>query len=243
MVDFISEVQEELRKDDYNRWLKRYGPFLLAGIVAVIAGAGFYEWQKASKEKTSRATAASYNAAAKAAADGNVDEAVNAFMQLSETAPSGYSGLALMRAAELELDKGDSTKAVSLLDQAGEVFENPRHKELAQIKAIYILAGKGEYNDVALRAVPLAEKGKPYEYLARELLGFAAKETGDVSGAREQFSYLDSIPGVPQSIKQRAKQYLDLMSVSAANSAAEVAPDAKDADAKTAAPTETNDEP
>jgi len=32
VVDFIGEVQEELRKDDYNRWLRKYGPYL-AGLI------------------------------------------------------------------------------------------------------------------------------------------------------------------------------------------------------------------
>jgi len=27
VVDFINEVEEELRKDEYNRLLRRYGPF------------------------------------------------------------------------------------------------------------------------------------------------------------------------------------------------------------------------
>jgi len=34
VVDFINEVEEELRKDEYNRLLRRYGPYILAVIVA-----------------------------------------------------------------------------------------------------------------------------------------------------------------------------------------------------------------
>lgn len=218
MVDFISEVQEELRKDDYNRWLKRYGPYAIAGIVAVVAAAGFYEWSKARTAKEARVTSQSYIAASETAETGDAENAIREYMAISQTAPSGYAGLALMRSAELELDKGNSVKAVELLEQAAAKFELPRHQQLAQIKAVYILAGNGEYAKVLERATPLAEKGEPYEFLARELVGFAAKELGDLSKAREQFSYLDTIPGVPGSIKQRAKQYLDLMSVASAKS-------------------------
>lgn len=213
MVDFISEVQEELRKDDYNKWLKRYGPFALAGIFTVIAGAGFMEWTKAQKAKEARLTSSAYIAASETAASGETEKAIAEFLTISQTAPEGYSGLSLMRAAELELDQGAQAKSISLLDQAAETFELARHQQLAQIKAAYILAGNGDYDNVIVRARPLAEKGQPYEYLARELLGFAAKENGDLSGAREQFSYLNTIPGVPPSVQQRAKQYLDLMAV------------------------------
>lgn len=224
MVDFISEVQEELRKDDYNKWMKRYGPYALGVIVLIIAAAGYMEWDKANTDRLARATSASYLAASDLAEAGNVDGAVASFLRLAEEAPNGYAGLSLMRAGELELNRNNAQTAISLLDRAAGVFENARHQELAQIKAAYILAGEGAYSDVTTRVTPLAEKGRPYEYLARELLGFAAKETGDVSLARQQFSYLNTIPGVPESIQQRAKQYLDLMSVSSAQDRAEATP-------------------
>ncbi len=217
MVDFISEVQEELRKDDYNRWLKKYGPFALAGIFAVIAGAGYMEWDKSQKAKKARITSQAYIAASEAASDGDIETALSQFLSIAEQAPSGYSGLSVMRAAELELDKGNTSQAVALLDRAAMTFDHPRHKQLAQVKAAYILSGQGAYAEVMTRAAPLAEKDLPYEYLARELLGFAAKESGDISVARQQFSYLNTVPGVPESIQQRAKQYLDLISLETAS--------------------------
>jgi hypothetical protein len=63
---------------------------------------------------------------------------------------------------------------------------------------------------------PLAETEAPYEFLARELLGYAYSESGDVPSAREQFAYLTSIPGVPASVKQRAEQSMALMSTKSA---------------------------
>jgi len=91
------------------------------------------------------------------------------------------------------------------------VFETRRHEQLAQIKAAYILANDGAYSDVINRLGPLMEKDAPYEFLARGLMGFAALKSGDENLAREQFGYLESIPGVPATIKERAKQNLSLM--------------------------------
>lgn len=224
MVDFVSEVQEELRKDDYNRWLKRYGPYLLAVIVLVIAGAGYMEWNKAREDSLARATSASFLSAVELASEGNTTAAVQGFLRVAEKAPAGYAGLSYMRAAELELELSGSSRAVELLDKAAEVFETERHKQLAQIKAAYILAGEGAYSEVLSRVSPLAEKDKPYEFLARELLGFAAHETGNLSLAREQYSYLNTIPGVPQSIQERAKQSLDMMSVNAIGTVTDMTP-------------------
>ena len=216
MVDFINEVEEELRKDEYNRLLRRYGPLILAFIFAIVAVAGFIEYQKYAKDKAARATSASYVAASDAAAAGNVDQSIAGFMDIAEKAPAGYAGLSLVRAAALKLEAGDSGEAIRLLDQAANTFETPRHAQLAQIKAAYILANDGAYSDVISRIGPLMEKDAPYEFLARELMGFAALKSGDETLAREQFGYLESIPGVPATIKERAKQNLSLMRTAAA---------------------------
>ena len=216
MVDFINEVEEELRKDEYNRLLRRYGPFLLVVIIAIVAVAGFLEFQKYTQDQSARATSASYIQASDKAAAGNVDQSIKEFMAIADKAPAGYAGLSLVRAAALKLEAGDSTEAVSLLDRAATTFETRRHIQLAQIKAAYILANEGAYSDVVNRAAPLMEKDAPYEFLARELVGFAGLKSGDEALAREQFAYLESIPGVPATIKERAKQNLSLMRTASA---------------------------
>jgi len=241
VVDFINEVEEELRKDEYNRLLRRYGPFLLAVIVGIVAVAGFLEFQKYTKDQSARATSASYIDASDKAAAGDVDQSIAEFMAIADKAPAGYAGLSLVRAAALKLEAGDSDEAVRLLDRAAATFETARHKQLAQIKAAYILANDGAYSDVINRAGPLMEKDAPYEFLARELVGFAGLKSGDEALAREQFGYLESIPGVPATIKERAKQNLSLMRT--ASAAAAITIDAPDpAPQETTPETETSDE-
>jgi len=171
VVDFINEVEEELRKDDYNRLLKKYGPAIGAVLFLIVAGAGFLEFREYSANKKAQAVSAVYTAA--------------------------------------------DTKLDSLLDQAAEKFSMPRHKQLAQLKAAYLLADQGAYSDVIDRMGPLAETEAPYEFLSRELLGFAHFELGNLSSAREQFAYLTSVPGVPATVKQRAEQSMALMSTNA----------------------------
>lgn len=211
MVDFINEVEEELRKDDYNKLLKRYGPAIAVVIFLVIAGTAAFEWNKSRVGKTARAASASYISAADLARDGDNDKAVAAFLALAEKAPEGYSGLSLMRAAAIEIEKGDVSQAVTYYDQAADTFTLPRHKDLARLKAAYLLADNGAYSEVQSRVDPLAAKDAPYEYLARELAGFVAYQSGDMTTARQEFNYLKSIPGVPATIAERATQFLSLV--------------------------------
>ncbi len=242
MVDFINEVEEELRKDEYNRLLKRYGPYIVAAIVAIVAGTGFLEYRKFAKDKAARATSASYVAASDKANEGEVDVALNEFLEIANKAPAGYAGLSLVRAATLKLEAGDRVEAVRLLDQAATTFETPRHSQLAQIKAAYILAGEGAYNDVLSRTGALTAKDAPYEFLARELSGFAALQSGDNAKAREQYGYLESIPGVPPTIKERAKQALSLMRTSAAMQPPAIDPEPTPKNDAAPTTTETNND-
>ncbi len=218
MVVFINEVEEELRKDEYNRLLRRYGPILLSIIIIVVIIAGIIEFRKYSEDKAARATSASYVSASDKAAAGETLIAISDFLSLSEKAPSGYSGLALMRAAALQLESGNNIEAVRLFDNASTRFSLPRHSQLAEIKAAYILASEGQHSDVINRLGPLAKKDAPYEFLARELLGLSALASGDINTAQEQFSYLEFIPGVPPNIRDRAKQSLSLMKANVINS-------------------------
>lgn len=212
MVDFINEVEEELRKDDYNRLLKKYGPIIGVVLFLIVAGSGFMEYRKYANNKEAQAVSAIYTAADKKLDLGQPDEAVASFVDLGATGPEGYAGLSFMRAAGVRQDQGDLAGAIRHFDQAAEKFTTPRHKQLAQLKAAYLLADQGAYSDVIARVTPLAETEAPYEFLARELLGYAFSESGDASSAREQFAYLTSIPGVPATVKQRAEQSMALMS-------------------------------
>ena len=219
MVDFINEVEEELRKDDYNRLLKKYGPLIGVGLFLIVAGAGFIEFRKSVDDKKAQAVSAVYTAADKQLDEGRPDDAVAAFVDISSTGPEGYAGLSQLRAAAIRHDQGDTLGAVRHFDKAAETFTTLRHKQLAQLKAAYILADQGAYADVIERVTPLAEIEAPYEFLARELLGYAHSESGNDASAREQYAYLTSIPGVPATVKQRAEQSMTLIGTKASLSA------------------------
>ena len=213
MVDFINEVEEELRKDDYNKFLRKYGPLLLGLILAVIMVAAYFEYSKLRDDRAARSISAAFVEASEIAADGDADEAVRRFIAIAEKSPSGYAGLSYMRAAALQLNNGEALEAVRLFDQAADSFEIPRHADLARLKASYALVGQGRYDDARTRLVTLSRKGAPYEHLSRELLALSLKETGDISGAKAEYSYLENIPGVSPTVQARAKQAMTIIRV------------------------------
>lgn len=211
MVDFIAEVEEELRKDDYNKFLRKYGPLIIGLLIGVVLVVAFLEWRDYSQERTARAAAYSYLEADTLLQDRNLEAASQAFLELADVAPDGYAGLSLMRAAIIATEQNNEAEAIRLYDAASARFEEPRHADLAALKATYVVANRGDWGDVEQRASQLAEEGAPYEFLARELIATAALNQGQVDRARAEFAYLDTIPGVPDPIARRAEQALTLM--------------------------------
>ena len=211
MVDFINEVEEELRKDKYNDLLKKFGPLIVAIIVAIVAVAGYVEYKKYSDGVVARKASASFVAADKLEKTGDLQAAIAKFVALAEVAPEGYAGLSYTRAAALKVQLGDMAGAVNLFDQSSAVFVKPVHKDLASLKAAYILMDEERYDDVKARASSLVTDKAPYADLAKELLAHAALRSGDENGARTQFTYLSNAPGVLNGVKVRAEQSLLLL--------------------------------
>ena len=210
MVDFINEVEEELRKDQYNALLKKWGPYLAAGALALVLGTAVLQYMSKQGERAAKAASISYFEAYDKYDAGNTDAAKKEFVAISEVARPGYAGLSLMQAAGIELDKGNNAEAVRLLDQSAEKFTRPRHVHLAKLKAAYILMDEGRYDDVSARLVPLTESGAPYEHLAQELAGFVALEQGDTRTARSKFALLARGVDVSPGVQTRAEQMLSI---------------------------------
>lgn len=236
MVDFINEVEDELRKDSYNALLRKWGPYIVGACILIVATAGAMEYLKSASERKAKSTSISYVAAQAMLDEENTADAFAKFMAIADKADPGYAGLSLMNAAAIKLDEGQGQQAVALFDRAASAFDTDLHQQLAQLKAAYILADLGEYDAVKTRIAPLAEREAPFEYLARELQGFTALNTGDVQGARAQFAYLSTSLDVTPGIQERAEQVLALTPALSGMSAAEI-----EAAAKEAAPQESLD--
>lgn len=211
MVDFINEVEEELRKDKYNQLLRKFGPYIVAVIFMIVAATGYMEYNKSKFANTAKSASAAYMSAGKIETSGDLLAAINKFVALAKVAPDGYAGLSLTRAAGMKVQLGDMDGAVSLFDQAAEKFNKPIHKDLASLKSVYILLDLGHYDDVQARAGLLAVDGAPYGDLAKEVLAHAALKSGDTSAARSGFAYLSNAPGVLGGVKVRAGQALALI--------------------------------
>ena len=178
----IREVDEEVRLEQYQRLWKRYGSFVIAvSFLAVVSVAGYKAWQYYDVSR-SEAAAREYFAALSLAAQGKSDEAARALQAVGDGSHIGYAMLArLQRAADLG-KAGKTAEAVGAYDAiAGESDIEPAIRDLARIRAAYLLTDTASVTELATRVDTLDEPGNPWRNLAREIVALASYRTRDLS--------------------------------------------------------------
>ena len=121
---FIREVDEELRSDRMKSIWKRFGKYIIAFAVLVVAGTagvrGYEYWQQTQASRSGDAFLAALNLAR----EGRQDEALAALRELEKSGYGSYAALARMRAATVLADTGEYEAAIADFSTIG-VFIKP----------------------------------------------------------------------------------------------------------------------
>jgi hypothetical protein len=215
-VDIFDEVAEDLRHDQAVKLAKRYGAWLLAACVAVLAGVagqeGWQAWQKSQNDKAALhylALTQGLDQMDSAAPAGQAAKAAQALNQFAATAPEGYKTLANLRAAGLYADAGQLPQAEALwTGVAQDSAADPLLRDLATLLWAQHALGTAPDDDVLARLQPLALDASPYHALARELQGMAYLHQGNTAQAKVLFAQIAADPNAPGTIRSRAQALL-----------------------------------
>jgi hypothetical protein len=203
VADIFSEVNEELRREQLKKLWDRYGLFIVAAAVLVVVGVGAwraYQWYEARKAAEA---GAAYNAAAQLAQDGKPTEATAAFAQLATSGTPAYRTLARLREAEVMATR-DSAAAVAIFDEVAANSGAPQLlRDLATVRAGFVLVDKAPYADISRRLEPLAQPNGSFRHSARELLALSAWRSGDMAAARRWAESALSDPDAPAGLRAR----------------------------------------
>ncbi len=225
MVDVFDEVEEELRRERYNALFRKWGPWVLGGAVAIVAGAmGWVLWDGA---RTSAAEEASnaYFDAAELFENGDFAAAESAFGELAAGESRGYATLALLRQGEIALSENRTAEAAQLFEQAAERAPEPLTRQLAQYKAALALFDELSYDDLSVRLTPLTEGEALFGALARELIAAAAMRDERWEEARSAYTLLAVSLDAPPGVSRRASEALVYIRQNAPESIAETIPE------------------
>ena len=211
MVDFIEEVEEQLRSDRYRSLALKAGPWiaalLVAGVAVWLAVWGYDVW----RDRNIAAASVTYDKALTALASGDQTGAYNDFAPLAGSGPAGYRTLALMQQGNIRLAVNKNADAAALFDQAAKAAPNDIIRDLARLRAVLALMDVAPYPQLQTRLTLLIGDKKPFDLPAREALAMAKLAAGKMSEARGDFNALTITLGVSQAMRARAQAAIALI--------------------------------
>jgi hypothetical protein len=192
LADIFNEVDEEVRRERLQKLWERYGIYVIALAILIVAGMaawrGYVWWDG----KRAAAAGAAFESALTLSEEGKHAEADAAFAKIAAEAPAGYRLLARFRAAAeaAQTKPQDAVKAFDAL--AADSSIGPTLQDLAAVRASMLLVDSAPLAEMKRRLDPVAEPGHAFRHTARELLALSAWRNHDFTAARH---YLDQIAG------------------------------------------------
>ena len=203
MSDIFREVEEEVRQERLQKWWKKYGDYVIAGVSAlVIVVAGYKLWQHYQEQQRLKASS-QYQSALQLSAGSQNDLAAQAYAQIAKNAPGGYAKVAKLSQADALLAQGKTGEAVALYmtlvkdDKAG-------LGDLARIRAAWAQADTMSTDELRTLLAPLNDQKSAWRFMAREILAYRTFRDGKLTEAQKEFEAVANATEAPASIRQRS---------------------------------------
>lgn len=204
----IQEVDEDLRREQYEKLWKLYGHWVIAAALAVVLiVAGYQGWQTWD-HKQRQAESAALQAAQQLAEQGKTQDAMTAFTKLAADGSKGVALEAQTRRAELLLQGGDRAGAVAAYDLLAASSAPQLYRDLAVIKAAMLALDGGDASGYEPKLAGLANAANPWHAQASEALAMIALKKGDAARATELYKQLADDALAPEGLRGRAAEML-----------------------------------
>ena len=207
MSDIFREVEEDVRRERFEKLWKAYGNYALGALVLLFAGiAGWQVWER--HEAQERARVSDQFVAAQRIT--NPQTAASAFADIARTAPSGYAELARLSEAGAMLASGQTAPAIDLYKQIAK-DDNGAIAAVARLRAAWAMADTASRTELADLVKVLDQPGSPWRQNAREVLAYADYRAMDTKSAQAKYAILAADPEAPDGLRRRAQAMNDFL--------------------------------
>ena len=226
MTDIFREVEEDVRRERFEKLWKQYGDYFIALVAAVvIAVAGFELWQRYESQERLKASAV-FKAALQLAQSGNSAAAAQNFATLAKNAPGGYAGVARLAQADALLSAGDRSEAVAIYESIA-AKDDSLLGAIARIRAGWALVETVPKSDLETLLAPLTDPTSPWKYMAREILAYSDYHAGRFKQAQSEFQTLSAESDAPGAMRSRSLAMAALLKTGGDKNAGTVPPPPK----------------
>jgi hypothetical protein len=207
----LREIDEDIRREKFAKLWKRFGVYVIAGAVLLVAAvAGYQVWRVWMQDRREQAAVQFTQAVALAGSDRAGAE--QALTSIARDGPAGYAMLAAFQQAALLATGGDTAAARAAYQELQRTADDRIYRDLAVVlDALTALQEEGlpiDAEAVAARLQPLTADDNPWRFTARELTAVLAWRSGDIGRARSGLTGLTADPQAPADVRSRAQQVL-----------------------------------
>ena len=221
MSDIFHEVEEEVRRERFEKLWKQYGDYIIAGVaLIIIAIAGYELWTRYQENQRVKASE-NLILAQQLAESGNFVKSTEAFNTLAKDAPGGYGEIARLSRASVLLAQRKTDDALTIYKQLAAEDSGPLGG-LATIRAAWIVAETSSPGEVQSLVAPLLKpvevttyswlvipstrtEPNAWRFPAQEVLAYADYHAGLNQKAMAEFRALADDKTAPEGTRRRAE--------------------------------------
>lgn len=210
-MDFLSEIADDVRKDNLIKLWNKHGRVLIGAAVAIVMVVALsVVWKN--YQHSQRNKEADIFLAALESQYINPEKSAEELQKLADSAGAGYRTLARFQLAAYNISKNKTDEAVKLYQQiADDGGSKQMYRQLAVVERAMYDMEQGQYDTVRKNLKPFLKDSNPWRASAREIYALASIELGKTDDAREQLEKTVADEKSPPASQARAKQILALL--------------------------------
>ena len=202
MSDIFREVEEDVRRERFQKIWKEYGDYIIAGVaLIVIAIAGYELWLRYEDNQRLKASE-TFIAAGQLAEAGNMNQATAAFAIVARDGPNGYAKMARLSQAAALLVSGQRSEAVMIYKSIAK-DDSGLIGSIARIRVGWVLAADGPRAELDSMLSSLTDPTSPWRFPAREILAYADFHAGKTARAQAEFQSLADDKAATEGLRSR----------------------------------------
>jgi hypothetical protein len=216
---FLKEVDENLRRDQFQTFFKTYGGWIAGAVVLFLAAVGgWIYWEQHQKEQ-SAAESEELHAVFGDIADQQLKTVPQQLDKLDGSGNDIVKGSAMLAEAAIALDKNDRAAAIAKYREIAAEEDLPQaYRDLGTIRLTALEFDAIAPQQVISRLEPLAKSGNPWFGSAGEMTALAYLKQGKKTEAGRMFAAVAADRQVPRTIRSRAVQIAGTLGVDASAS-------------------------
>ncbi|MGB1614722.1 MAG: tetratricopeptide repeat protein [Candidatus Puniceispirillaceae bacterium] len=206
MADIFDEINEELKQDRMTALWQRYGKYVIAFVIAVVAGVSLTQgYSYYTQKRDARSADMFFNAILS-------DDVSVALEVAKEELSDGYVLLAEFRLAAALAENDQVAEAeqhylsIAARDDIQQIY-----RDIALLLSVMQAPESTQVSDLQTRLDPLISSVSPLKGLALEQAAALDVRRGNKAAAIKKLNELVALTDIPASLRQRAAQILTVL--------------------------------